>query len=528
MGTSPDLSTDLAALEADREMAGLFLTEALEHLVSIESLALQLERTPSERALIDAVYRPFHTIKGNAYAIGALSVGKVAHQAESLIELIRVNPRQLGTTEVDAILETVDRLRTMMDRLTEGLNPTVRAEVSERQVRLDSSSVKVDTLRLDSLVDLAGELAILHGMIRESCPSLQDPDQLATRQFTKLGRLLSELQRTSLSLRLASLDRTFHRIARVVRDVSQACAKPIDLTMSGEAIELDRRIIEQITDPLIHLVRNAIDHGIEDPSARSAAGKPERGRLSVTASHREAQVLIEIADDGRGLDLDKIRVRAVACGLIGEAAALTAAEVSQLIFVPGFSTADLVTDLSGRGVGLDVVRRNVQALGGRIDTRSERGRGTTFALKLPLTMTIVRGVSVLSGGERFVVPTQVLRGAWRRRDCEVHEGPGRRRFAAIRGTMLPFIELSRLLGGCPAEDGERDAVVLAIEEDGRRAAILVDDVSGSQEFVVKTLKIHGRVRGFSGGAVLGDGRVGLIVDANDLFDMLSEALSAAA
>ena len=512
-------------------MAALFLSEAREHLSSIEALVLRLERTPDDGSILDATYRPFHTIKGNALAIGAIAVGRMAHGVESLLDEIRAGRRRLGPHDVDMILGAVDDLTGMFDRLARGLDGDALAEphtpspVDEHERPTETSSIKVETRRLDTLVDMAGELVVLHGMIRDGAAALDDNDPVVSRQIVKLGRLLSELQRISLSLRMVSLDGTFRRISRAVRDVSRTCGKPIDLIISGETTELDRHVIEQIADPLLHLVRNAIDHGIEDEAARASLGKPARAQLALRASHQEGQVVIEVSDDGCGLDPEKIRAHAVARSFVGEHDALSSGELQALIFKPGFSTAGAVTDMSGRGVGLDVVRQNVEALGGRIEIRTAPGRGTTFRLKLPLTLAIVRGVLISDGDERFVLPAATLREAFHVADCEVHAGPDGRRFATIRGQAMPLAGLGTLLGYGLRPGGR---VVLTVAVDGRAAAISVDNVFGVQEFVVKALTTRERMRGISGGAVLGDGRVGLILDVAGLLALVEEASRLAA
>lgn len=533
MPPSGDLSADLEALLADPEMAHLFMSEAREHLASIEATVLRLEQAPADRSGVDAIYRSFHTIKGNAYAIGARTVGGLAHEMESRLDVIRSGERPLGEGDVDVILETVDRLKAIVDDLARGLRPPTApaalvASPDDHRKPEEGASIKVDTRRLDALVDLVGELAILQAMIRENCPVLSQSDQLVARQFASFGRLLSELQRLSLSMRMVPLGRTFQRIARVVRDASQVSGKPVDLVMAGETTELDRHVIEELVDPLMHLVRNAIDHGVEDAGTRARLGKPTRAELALCASHHDGQVCIEISDDGRGLDAAKIRAAAISRGLIGETDELSLSELHHLIFAPGFSTAAAVTDLSGRGVGMDVVQRNLQALGGRVDIRTTVDRGTTFSLMVPLTMAILKGVLLRAGHERFVLPAHVLREAVRWVDCEIHQGPGGKSFVEVRGITMPFVDLSSLLGGRRHAAADAHNVVLVIEVDGRRAALYVDCVFGVQEFVVKPLTTLDRVRGLAGGAVLGDGSVGLILDPTGLFALIDAAARAAA
>jgi two-component system, chemotaxis family, sensor kinase CheA len=521
-----DVPGDLEALRADREMAGLFVSEAREHLANIEAIVLRIEHAPGDKSLVDAAYRSFHTIKGNAYTIGAKAVGELAHGIESLLDPIRSEKKRLAPRDVDAMFEALDGLKEMIDGLSRGLQ-TPGIAPGDHPLADESSTIKVDTSRLDTLVDMVGELMILQAMIRENCPELTAAEHPAARQFASAERLLSELQRVSLSLRMVPLRRTFRRVSRAVRDVSHACGKPVDLTLLGETTELDRHVIEQIVDPLLHLVRNAVDHGIEDAGTRERCGKPARAQMAVRASQREAHVCLEISDDGRGLDAARIYAKAVSLGLVQDGDTLPLPQVHDLIFEPGFSTADEVTDLSGRGVGLDVVRQNVQALGGRVEVRTSPGQGTTFVLKVPLTMAILKGVVVSVGADRFVLPAHSLREAVRPVECEVHRGPDGRSFVSLRGMTMPFVELAGLLGGhSSAERG--DGVVLVLEVDGRRAALRADAVFGVQEFVVKPLKTLDRMCGFSGGTVLGDGSISLICDAAGLFDLIEAAARVAA
>lgn len=528
-----DEHPDLQALLADAELAGLFLNETRDHLATIEALALELERTPDDASLLDAIYRPFHTIKGNAYAVGLMEFGALAHQIEERLEVLRDHSARLGPADVDAVLQASDRLSTALTTLTRALHPEQATheedtEGSSAPVQEAQASIKVDTRRLDSLIDSVGELMILQSMLAErGTASLADPTDGTTLLHARFGRMLVELQRTALSLRMVPVARTFRRIARVVRDVSQACEKPVDLTISGESTELDRRVIEQIADPLLHLVRNAIDHGVEDTATRASLGKPARARLTLSASHQEGLVCIEITDDGRGLDVARIKATAVARGLVSETDTLSVNDIHQLIFTPGFSTAEKVTDISGRGVGMDVVHRNVELMGGRIDIRTVPGQGTTFSLKVPLTLAMLRGVIVGARHERFVLPAHMMRLAIPSGGCALREGPRGRPFVAVRGATMPFLDLATLMGvaGLP-ERSDRD-MVLVIEMDGRTAAIRVEAVSGVQEFVVKPLP-RSRARGFAGAAVLSDGTVGLVLDAAGVFDMIDRAQPLAA
>ena len=578
-GAGPTSDDDLAVLRSDAELAGMFLDESLDHLRSIEAVALQLEHAPDDANLLDELFRPFHTVKGNAGALGVTPVQELAHAVENLLDLARSGRRPLDAAGIELVLQSVDLLTAMVrdiqGRLAGATTPSRRAE-RERMIaaleqltnaethapirtspsspspapaasarsadgddhprvwrtraddRPGHSAVKVDTRKLDTLVDMVGELVIVQSIINED-PALQAVlgDRLA-RHLSQLRRITSDLQRTAMSMRLVPIRQTFGKMSRLVRDLGRQSGKAIDLVLSGEGTELDRRLVESINDPLMHMIRNSVDHGIESPDARAAAGKPRVGRLSLSASHQGGHVIIQIADDGRGLDTARIHARAVAQGLIHRDAVLTAADVHALIFRPGFSTAEQVTEISGRGVGMDVVRRNIEALRGRVDIDSTPGRGTTFTIRLPLTLAIVDGLLLRVGGERFVLPTFSVWESLRPSADQVHDVQGRPRMVRVRDTLLPLVRLADVFGVAGAEADATAATVVVIEDDGRRVALQVDQLVGKQEVVIKALGAAlGPVRGVAGAAILGDGRVGLILDAHGLVALHAGTTAAA-
>jgi two-component system chemotaxis sensor kinase CheA len=308
------------------------------------------------------------------------------------------------------------------------------------------ASVKVDTRKLDNLVDMVGELVIVQSIIQED-PVLQSTvDERLTRNMAQLRRITSDLQRNAMSMRMLPIRQTFQKMARLVRDLSKKNGKPVELTLSGEDTELDRCVIESINDPLMHMVRNSMDHGLESPERRAAAGKSAQGSLTLSAFHQGGNIVIEIADDGGGLNTDRIREKAIAQELIGASDELTPAEIHQLIFRPGFSTAEKVTEISGRGVGMDVVRRNIEALRGRIEIQSTPGAGTTFYIKLPLTLAIVDGLLLSVGQQRFVLPTFSVRESLRPTREQVHQVQGSPCMIQVRDHLLPLIRLADLFG----------------------------------------------------------------------------------
>jgi two-component system chemotaxis sensor kinase CheA len=312
-------------------------------------------------------------------------------------------------------------------------------------------------------------------------------------------------------------------MSRLVRDLSKKSGKPIELVLAGEDTELDRKVVEDINDPLMHMVRNSLDHGIEAPDKRAATGKRETGRLSLRAFHQGGNIVIEVADDGAGLPTEKILKKAIAQGLVPADKTLAPADIHQLVFAPGFSTADKVTEISGRGVGMDVVKRNIEALRGRIDIRTEQGQGTTFAIKLPLTLAILDGLLVKAGGERFVVPTFAIRESLRPAPAQIHTLQGQPRMIQVREELMPLVWLTDLLDQNGARVDPTEGTVVVIEEEHRRIGIVVDALVGKQEVVVKSLgEAFAGVLGVAGGAILGDGRIGLILDAHGLVRLMHD------
>jgi two-component system chemotaxis sensor kinase CheA len=318
-------------------------------------------------------------------------------------------------------------------------------------------------------------------------------------------------------------------MARLVRDMSKKSGKPVDLVLSGEDTELDRRVVEDINDPLMHMVRNSMDHGIENAERRAAAGKRPDGRLVLSAYHQGGSIVIAVEDDGAGLNTERILAKAVSQGMVQPGQTLSPSDIHQLIFAPGFSTAEQVTEISGRGVGLDVVRQNIDALRGRVEIQSTVGQGTKFLIKLPLTLAILDGLVLGVGTQRFVMPTFSVRESLRPLPPQVHSVQGRPRMVQVRDKLVPLMWLSELFGIVGRETDACHAVVVVIEDDGRQVGLVVDQLLGKQEVVIKSLgQAFGQLSGVAGGAILGDGQVGLILDAHGLVDRSRSDTSRAA
>ena len=374
-----------------------------------------------------------------------------------------------------------------------------------------AASVRVDTTKLDLLVDLVGELVIAQSMVVQAADQAGHDDQL-TRMLGHLRGITADLQRTALTMRMVPIRGTFQKMSRLVRDTAVQLGKEIRLVVEGEETELDRTVIEELSDPLLHMLRNAADHGIESPAQRLAVGKPAAGTLRLRASHQGGSVVVEITDDGRGLDPARLRAKAIERGIISADAILDARETLELIFAPGFSTAEQVSDLSGRGVGMDVVRRNLERLRGKVEIASVPGQGTTFTISMPLTLAIIEGLIVAVAGQRFVIPTLAVRESFRPRSGSVTTVHARGELVDVRGSLVPLVRLGRRLGLAAEEDPGR-AIVVVVEAGHDRRCLLVDELVGKQEVVIKSLgeTFAGRT-GFAGAAILGDGRVGLILD----------------
>ena len=375
------------------------------------------------------------------------------------------------------------------------------------------SSVRVRTDRLDRLVEMVGELVIGHSMVAqdETVNSGKHPD--LQQKINNTEKIVRQVQDLCMSIRMVPLRATFHKITRLVRDLARRREIMINFVPVGEDTEIDRNMVDLINDPLIHLVRNAADHGIEPPEERERKGKPKAGTLLLKAYHSGGNVVLEISDDGKGLDREKIMQKAIAKGLNNSGKSISENEVLDLIFQPGFSTADNVTEISGRGVGLDVVRKAVETLRGRIDVSSEFGKGCTFSVRLPLTMAITDGMLVKVGSQRYILPTIDINMSFRPGGEELSTIVGRGETVLFQGKVMPIFRLGRVFNIKDAIEDPTKALLIIVGDGEQRCALLVDELVGQQQVVAKSLgEGIGKIQGISGGAILGDGHVGLILD----------------
>ena len=562
-----------------------FMCEAREHLASAEQAVLELEDNLGDKELINTVFRAFHTIKGVAGFMSLTPIVELAHNAEYLLDAARYDKIQLNSTLLDLVLNSCDMLTQFIGLLEGGPAPQQgRFEQLKRQleaasqgedvgpVRRDTAepapspgaqeeedgpprsgtdlmaetsatsapdsdktertraklmsrkadqTVKVSTGRMDNLVTMVGELVIAQQMVVQDAERNAEENERLQRHLAHTTKIIRDLQEVSMSLRMVSVRSTFQKMARLVRDVSNRAGKKIRFSTEGDDVELDRNVVEEIADPLVHMVRNACDHGIEPGEERVQVGKPEEGSVTLRAYHSGGSIVIEIEDDGRGLDREKILKKAIDKGIFPQDRKpedMSDSDVFNMIFMPGFSTADQVTDISGRGVGMDVVRRNIESLRGKVEIRSVLGQGTVFMMRLPLTMAIIDGMIIRVGEQRYVVPTLSIEHSFRPNEKEIKTTIGRGEMIDVRGSILPVYRLNRILGLNEGETDPANALLLILECNNTRCALMVDEIIGQQQVVIKNLgEGIESIRGVSGGAILGDGRVALILDVGGLF-----------
>ncbi len=382
------------------------------------------------------------------------------------------------------------------------------------------TSIRVATDRLDGMIDMMGELVIAQSMVAEDAAGREATSPRLARNVAHAGKIIRDLQDLTMSLRMVPLKGVFHKMNRLVRDLARKSGKSITLITEGEDTEIDRNMVESLNDPLLHMIRNAVDHGVERPEVRTERGKPLTGTVWLRAYHSAGNVVIELQDDGQGLDREKIIAKAVQRGLIDDGHELSDADAFKLIWHPGFSTAEQVTDVSGRGVGMDVVKRSIESLRGRIEVQSAFAEGTTFTLRLPLTMAITDAMLVRVGRQHYLLPTIAIEQSLRPRKEDLSSVVGRGEMVMLRGDLLPIFRLHRLFDVPDAQSKLTEGLLIVVEGEGERCAVMVDELLGQQQVVIKSLGASfADIPGVAGAAILGDGNVGLILDAGSLIHL---------
>jgi two-component system chemotaxis sensor kinase CheA len=447
--------------------------------------------------------------------------------AEAGAEPVTVGESEPGPAGEGAVQSTAGRADARGESEAEAGEPGGSADTRERQLFAGQQQViRVDVEKLDKLLDLVGELVIAEAMVANIQISSNGQAERFEKAILRLDKITREIQEVAMAMRMIPLAGTFRKMVRLVRDLSHKANKKVDLQIIGEETEVDKTIIEQISDPLVHLIRNAVDHGIESPEERRAAGKLETGRIVIEAKHSVGEVWIIVADDGRGLDREKILRKGVEKGLItGEERELKDEEVWRLIFEPGFSTAEKVSSVSGRGVGMDVVKRNIERIRGKIDVRSRPGGGTMFIIRIPLTLAIIEGMVVQVGSNRYTIPIGSIKESFQPRMDQITRTPDNLEVVRIRGELLPVIRLHELYRVRPNYEQLTEGILIVVENSEQKYCLFVDELVGQQQIVIKGLSSYlGHVRGVSGCAILGDGDISMILDIADLFSAAESLL----
>ncbi len=406
-------------------------------------------------------------------------------------------------------------------QVEQALQKQRQQESTAQAKKTDTTSIRVDTAKIDKLINLVGELVITQSMLSDLGARFEMRQlPVLLERMVELERNTREIQERVMGIRMLPIGTAFSRFPRLVRDLSAKMGKKIQLVLSGEETELDKTVIESIGDPLTHLVRNSADHGVEPPEERLDNNKPETGTIKLNAFHEGGNICITVEDDGSGLHREKIVAKAIKQGLIGENDKLTDDQIWPLIFKPGFSTAEKVTDVSGRGVGMDVVKRNIDALGGTISIKTAAGKGTTFTLKLPLTLAIIEGMTVRIGRETYIVPLlSILESIQPKREA-VKTVVGKGELINVRGTFLSMVRLYEVFNLQPEYTDPAKSILLILETEGERVAVMVDEILGQQQVVIKSMEqnFH-KVEGIAGATILGDGTVGFILDVRGMLEI---------
>ncbi|HKJ67046.1 MAG TPA: Hpt domain-containing protein, partial [bacterium] len=574
---SSDTGEEAFDVSQDPELLQDFLQESEENLSSVEQNLLKWEKFPDDLEIVNDIFRPFHTIKGVAGFLNLPAIEKLSHEFETLLDQAREGEIRLRPDIANLILQGVDALRAMMETLRSGLEtgdlnlrdgditpliekihaiqagedpeegltsdgsetnqlsepqapgdnganreqPAIRNDHSQRQK--SGSVVKVDVDKMDHLIDMVGELVIVQNMISQNPIIREAADKRLLADISQLKRIASTLQNISMSLRMVPIEATFRKMQRIVRDLAYKSGKKIELRLSGEQTEIDRNMVETLYDPLVHMVRNACDHGIETPEARAAAGKNPAGTIHLNAYHRGGNIVIEISDDGAGLDKESILKRARERNLVSGEDGLSDKHIYELLFRPGFSTAHQVTEVSGRGVGLDVGQSTIEQMRGQIDIETVPEQGTTFYIRLPLTLAIIDGVIIRVGFQRYVIPTLAIKESVQVSEKHCNLIAGRGETVTVRDHVFPLIRLHYLFNVERAVQDPWEGIIMVVDLGGESAGILVDELVDKQEVVIKSMgEQFQSIPGVSGGAILGDGSVGLILDVPNLLVVRDE------
>lgn len=571
--STPPAAAPMQFSEEDIPLILDFINESKEHIEAAEAGLLELENNPEDQETLNRIFRSFHTIKGMSGFLNLMDINKLAHAAENLLDMARKGQLRLVGAFSDATFASIDMLKIIISGLEKAINnqtpytpssdldtlltalhdcasgkikaesapvgdtkpktekPQPLSESDDHKIdtllagekeaacagtaaasTIAAEKIKVSTVRLDELINMTGELAVAQLMISEQVGKTCDNDSDLYRSVSHQNKIVRQLQELSMSMRMVTVEGVFQKMARLIRDLSKKAGKNIDFVCSGEETELDRTLVDKLTDPLVHMMRNSVDHGIENEQERQAKGKSAQGKITLSAYHQAGSIVIEIADDGKGLHRDKILSKAVEKGLVQKGQELPDEDIFKLIFLPGFSTADKITDVSGRGVGMDVVRKNIESLSGKIDIHSIPDKGTTFIIRLPLTLAIIDGQIVTVGCNRYIIPINSIVHSLKPTADQISTIHNQGQIVMIRGQLMPLVPLYKLFNAADAVTDPTSALLVVVEEGNRKCCLQVDNLLGQQQVVIKSIQGMGAIKGVSGGAIMGDGRVSLILD----------------
>jgi two-component system chemotaxis sensor kinase CheA len=566
--------------DIDLEMVKEFILECNDLIETAEGALLDLENNPGDIELINTVFRAFHTIKGTSAFMGLDPISDFTHLAETFLSSIRDGDLDFDRASADISLDSIDVIKKILNvistisggdlipksyqykhlynilneitendtnpeealkkfggssdsqgdkttfdegiaekastilELNENGSSNTLTEEEKNNNKDQDATVRVNLERLDRLIDMVGELVIAHSVVSQDRSIVKDSDLM--KKIDHTSKILRELQDTSLTLRMVPLKATFHKMNRLVRDLSRKAGKNVNFNTIGDDTEIDRNMVDIINEPLVHMLRNSIDHGVEMPVERATTRKGHVANIWLRAYQEGGKVVIEIEDDGKGINKEKVLQKAIDKNLVSEDKKLTDSEICSLIFHPGLSSVDKVTDLSGRGVGMDVVRRSIEQLQGKVDVQSEQGKGTKVSLELPFTLAITDGMLVNVGLQKFIIPTINIEMTFRAKKEDIFTVLGSSEQVKYRGKSVPVIRLHKLFGIPNAEENLEDGTLLIIKNNNNLYAMLVDEIIGQQQFVGKSINMNVKMKHISGGAILGDGKVGLILDSSSL------------
>ncbi len=550
------MSTD-TTIEMDQSILAGFLEESKEALGGLDSLFVALEKTPDDLEVVNSIFRPVHSIKGNAPFFGLLRLKTLAHEFESLLAALRAKKILPSPALFDLLLAGIDEIKAVLERVGNG-QPEVgdqrqfeglierakaatagaldssasvpsAAEVAPAEQEAKSVSAKTETVksmrvpeeRIDTFLSFVGELIVAQDMLRHFTTKIEasQVDLTLIRDLGTINSVISTLgaglERAIMSIRKVPVRALLQKAPRLVRDIAASKGKQIEVEIKGDEIEIDKSLVELLDAPITHMVRNAADHGIEAPEKRNLSGKQSKGTVSITCEELANDIVITIADDGAGLNYEGLTKKALALKMISAGEKLSETQVINLIFMAGVSTAQEVSEISGRGVGMDVVKRNIESAGGSIAVTSTPGKGCKFALKLPKSVTtqIMQGFVVESAGINFVLPLEKVHESWCLKKVDITNvvkgGPCVRR----HDRMLPVVDLAKLLGEVSTHAGDESHLVVTIDVDQKKLALFVDNVIGPRQLVLKPLEeISNQSKYFLGGALLGNGDLALVLD----------------